>query len=46
MVANYTNLPKTEDEPLGGAYGIYDSETLNYRDLLISQYSNHKSGGN
>ena len=39
MVANYTNLPKTEDEPLGGAYGIYDPETLNYRDLLISQHS-------
>ena len=39
MIANYTNLPKTEGEPLGGAYGIYDPETLNYRDLLISQYS-------
>ena len=40
MIPNYTNLPKTENEPLGGANGIYDPDTISYRDFLISQYSN------
>ena len=39
MVTRYTNLPDNKDKPFGGAYSVYDVETIEYRNTVIEDLS-------
>ncbi len=38
-MVRYTNLPDNKDKPFGGAYSVYDSETVYMRDYLVQKYA-------
>ena len=38
MTVRYTNLPDNKDKPFGGAYSVYDVDTLAYRDMVIRNF--------
>lgn len=35
----YTNLPDNKDKPFGGAYSVYDENTIYQRDYLVQKYA-------
>lgn len=35
----YTDLPDNKDKPFGGAYSVYDKNTVNMRDYFIQKYT-------
>ena len=39
MVTRYTNLPDNKDKPFGGAYSVYDVETVECRNMIIEDLS-------
>ena len=39
MVTRYTNLPDNKDKPFGGAYSVYDIETVEYKNNIIEDLS-------
>tara|TARA_B100001564_G_C20638753_1_gene671021 strand:+ start:943 stop:1854 length:912 start_codon:yes stop_codon:yes gene_type:complete len=39
MVTRYTNLPDNKDKPFGGAYSVYDVETVEYKNNIIKDLS-------
>ena len=39
MVTRYTNLPDNKDKPFGGAYSVYDVETVEYKNTIIEDLS-------
>ena len=39
MVTRYTNLPDNKDKPFGGAYSVYDVETVERRNMIIEDLS-------
>jgi len=39
MVTRYTNLPDNKDKPFGGAYSVYDTETVEHRNTIIKDLS-------
>ena len=42
-MARYTNLPDNKNKPFGGAYSVYDSDTLYMRDYLVQKYAVNSS---
>jgi len=38
-MVRYTTLPDNKDKPFGGAYSVYDSETVYMRDYLVQKYA-------
>ena len=42
MVTRYTNLPDNKDKPFGGAYSVYDVETVECRNMIIEDLSWHE----
>ena len=40
-MVRYTNLPDNKNKPFGGAYSVYDSDTLYMRDYLVQKYAVH-----
>ena len=39
MAIRYTNLPDNKDKPFGGAYSVYDVETVERRNMIIEDLS-------
>ena len=39
MATRYTNLPDNKDKPFGGAYSVYDVETIECRNMIIEDLS-------
>ena len=39
MAVRYTNLPDNKDKSLGGAYSVYDVETVERRNMIIEDLS-------
>ena len=39
MATRYTNLPDNKDKPFGGAYSVYDVETVECRNMIIEDLS-------
>ena len=46
MAVRYTNLPDNKNKSLGGAYSVYDVETVERRDMIIEDLSWIKQGRN
>jgi len=42
-MARYTNLPDNKNKPFGGAYSVYDSDTVYMRDYLVQKYAVNSS---
>ena len=38
-MVKYTSLPDNKDKPFGGAYSVYDPETVYMRDYLVQKYA-------
>ena len=46
MAVRYTNLPDNKNKSLGGAYSVYDVETVERRDMIIEDLSWIRQGRN
>ena len=46
MAVRYTNLPDNKNQSFGGAYSVYDVETVERRNMIIEDLSWIKQGRN
>ena len=42
-MVRYTDLPDNKDKPFGGAYSVYDENTVSHRDFLVENFAKNSS---